>query len=195
MSNVKFRRVNGRIIPIRERIRSGASTGAIVGSVLIGAGSAAFDHVNGKKLSPFSVIPIGFWALKGAAAGGLVGGLSGLAPSRGSNKDRSKKAISSAGRAAATSFGLAAASSAAILSKPFVRSVKASKRLRLASNLLLAGSVAYPFLHAARNKDGNSATDLAAGGTGAVAGVNLLRSGSLIVKNRTAWNLRRFRIL
>lgn len=187
-NGVKFIRVHGRIIPLRERAHDGLAKGASIGTI---AGYAGYAALTAATKKPQNALSNAFWGLKGAAAGGAIGALASAAIPQKRANPRSSDVKKAAKRAFAISGLSSAISSASVLAEPFVRSSKAKNIL----NALAIGgqglSFSAPYFQAIVNKPGTKTVALAAGGLGAVAGTNLLRLGKPLIKYRKRLGLRR----
>lgn len=186
--NVKFIRVRGRVIPIRERVMEGMGKGAAVGTVAATVGYALLSKKIGR---PQNQLANSFWGLKGAVAGGALGAAISAAipytnahPKMADQKKAAKRAFVISGLASTIS-------SAAILAEPFVRNQKAKAALNFAAIAGQGISFSAPYLQASFNRPGTKSTALVAGGAGAVLGTNLLRLGGPLMRNRKRLGLRR----
>ncbi len=187
-NGVRFIRVRGRIIPLRERAHDGLAKGAAVGTI---AGVAGYAALSALTKRPQNHLANSFWGLKGAAAGGALGAAVSAAIPQKRVNPRASDVKKAAKRAFIISGLSSAISSAAVLAEPFVR----SKKVKSVLNVLAIGgqgiSFSSPYLQASLNKDGTKTAALAAGGLGAVMGTNLLRLGGPLVKYRKRLGLRR----
>lgn len=186
--SVKFIRVRGRVIPLRERLYDGLAKGASVGTV---AGYAGYAALSAKIGRPQNGLANAFWGLKGAVAGGALGAIASAAiPQKNAHpKDSAQK--KAAKRAFIISGVSSAISSASILAEPFVRNKKAKAVLNTAAIVGQGISFASPYAQALFNRPGTKTTALFAGGAGAVLGTNLLRLGGPLLRNRKRLGLRR----
>ena len=184
--NVKFVRINGRIVPIRKRIAEGVSTGAVAGALTTGAVWTGLTKVN----KSFSVPGTFFWASKGALLGAGIGGAVALAGNKGrtiseEGKTRAKVALG-------TSLGLAALGQGLRISAPFVgrKHSMAGNLMKLGAFGATVGMAFSPALQAALARPDDRGMVLAAGALGSVAGTNLGRFGAPIIKHSKKLGMR-----
>ncbi len=184
---MRFIRKNGRVIPLRDRVSLGVEKGAGVGAVSVGTAYGVLTHIATKEHNPFGIV---FWGLKGAIAGGAIGGVAGAL-----NRHMNGNAVQdhqAAKRTFMRSLALSSAGSVLHVAAPFVsRNKRVKTAVQLGASTAFIGSMANAVVSSALANKGNRGVVLAAGGAGSVLGTNFMRLGKPIISNRKKLGLRR----